>query len=131
MFRHANDKRNMGELTEFVIGYLLFFREAVEDTYQILNEKYLLYQKYEKTLKAWLNKRIPGLTTGQVSCFVYLLQLELFGESDADIQKVASLMECGRVTARKILSEANDIVYFSKEGRKQIWHVRLDALKNE
>ena len=131
LFRHANDKRNMGELTEFVIGYLLFFREAVEDTYQILNEKYLLYQKYEKTLKAWLNKRIPGLTTGQVSCFVYLLQLELFGESDADIQKVASLMECGRVTARKILSEANDIVYFSKDGRKQIWHVRLDVENTE
>jgi hypothetical protein len=32
------------------------------------------------------------------------------------------------VTARKILSEANDIVYYSKDGRKQIWHVRLDAL---
>lgn len=127
-FRHANDKRNMGELTEFVMGYLSLFLEAVEETYTILNERYLLYQEYEKALKKLLNGRLPGLTTAQTVCFVYMLELELFGESGLGIQEVEKWMECGHVTARKILSEANEIVYFTKDGRKQIWHIKLDAL---
>ena len=132
LFRNANDKRNRGELTAFVMGYLSFFREAVEDTYSTLEEKNRLYQEYEKKLDAWIDKNINNkLSFSQRFSFKYMLQAELFGDLSMDISKITYMMECSERTARKILADAGELVKITKDGRKLIWHINLEALASE
>ena len=131
LFRNANDKRNRGELTEFVIGYLRFFREAIDDTYRLLDEKNRLYQQFKKMLTSWLNKHMNKVTSIQRVCFNSMLQTDMFGESSMDISKIASYMECSERTARKILADAGPLLTTTKDGRKIIWHINLDTLASE
>jgi len=128
LFRNANDKRNRGELTEFVMGYLIFFREAIDGTYVTLEEKNKLYQEYEKLLDAWIDRNMNKLTSAQRFCFVYMLQTDLFGDSSMDISRITSMMECSERTARKILADAGMLLKTSKDGRKLIWHINLETL---
>ena len=131
LFRNANDKRNRGELTEFVMGYLTFFKEAVDSTYITLDEKNNLYQEYEKLLYAWIDRNMNKLSSAQRTSFVYMLQTDLFGDSSMDISRIAHMMECSEKTARKILADAGPLLKTAKEGRKLIWHMNLDALSSE
>lgn len=131
LFRNANDKRNRGELTEFVMGYLRFFKEAIDDTYRILEEKNNQYQKYDRKLLLWLNKHMNKITYPQQACFEYMLQTDMFGESQVDISTVAYFMECSDKTARKIMTDAGPLVRTTKDGRKLIWHINLDTLSVE
>lgn len=128
LFRNANDKRNKGELTEFVMGYLAFFREAIDDTYVTLEEKNKLYQEYEKLLEVWIERNMNKLTSVQRFCFVYMLQTDLFGDSSMDISRITYMMECSEKTARKILADAGSLLKTSKDGRKLIWHINLETL---
>ena len=131
LFRNANDKRNRGELTGFVMGYLHFFKEAIEDTFTILEEKNNQYQDYEQKLLHWIEKRLNKLSHTQQSCFKYMLQNDLFGESSVDISLAAFFMECSEKTARKILADAGSLIRTTKDGKKNIWHINLDTLASE
>ena len=131
LFKNANDKRNRGELTEFVMGYLHFFKEAIEDTYKTLEEKNRLYQEYAQILETWLNKNMSKLTFTQNFGFRYMLQADLFGDSSMDITKIVRVMQCSEKTARKIFAEAGPLLKTSKDGRKIIWHINLDTLSSE
>ena len=128
LFRNANDKRNRGELTEFVMGYLAFFKEAIDGTYVTLEEKKKLYQEYEQMLYAWIDRNMNKLTSAQRFCFVYMLQTDLFGDSSMDISRITYMMECSEKTARKILADAGPLLKTTKDGRKLIWHINLDPL---
>lgn len=131
MFKNANDKRNRGELTEFVMGYLTFFKEAIDGTYITLEEKKKLYQEYEKLLDAWIDKNMNKLSFTQRYSFKYMLQADLFGDSSMDISRITYMMECSEKTARKILADADPLVKTTKDGRKLIWHINLEALSSE
>ena len=128
LFRNANDKRNRGELTEFVTGYLEFFKEAIDDTYRTLEEKYELYQRYEKELYTWLDEHMSKLSSRQQFCFRYMLQTDLFGDMSFDISMIAYMMECSQKTARKILTDAGSLVVMEKEGKRNVWHINRKAL---
>ena len=131
LFKNANEKRNRGELTEFVMGYLHFFKEAIDDTYKILEEKNTQYQKKEKKLLHWLDKHMNKITFPQRACFRYMLQTDMFGDSPVDISIVTYFMECSDKTARKILTDAEPLVRKTKDGKKLIWHINLDTLSSE
>ena len=128
LFKNANDKRNRGELTEFVMGYLGFFKEAIVSTYNTLEEKNSLCQKYEQLLDNWIDQYMNKLSFSQRFCFKYMLQADLFGDSSMDIYKVSYFMECSEKTARKLLSDAGSLVTTTKDGRKLIWHINLEEL---
>ena len=131
LFKNANDKRNRGELTEFVMGYLTFFKEAIDGTYVTLEEKNKLYQEYEKLLDGWIDKNMNKLSFMQRFSFKYILQADLFGDSSMDISRITYMMECSEKTARKILSDAGPLVKTTKDGRKLIWHINLETLSSE
>ena len=131
LFQNANDKRNRGELTGFVMGYLRFFEEAIKDTYHLLDEKNLLYLHYEKELSQWLDTHMSRLSASQRFSFIYMLQTDLFGDSSLDIVKIAFMMDCSEKTARKILAEAGPLISSTKDGKKLIWHINLNTLSSE
>ena len=128
LFKNANDKRNRGELTEFVTGYLRFFKEAIDDTYNTLDEKNKLYHLYEQRLDSWIEEHMNKISFSQRFSFRYMLQTDLFGDSALDISRIAYMMECSQKTARKILADAGSLVMPVKDGKKLIWHINLAAL---
>ena len=113
------------------MGYLHFFKEAIEDTFTILEEKNNQYQDYEQKLLHWIEKRLNKLSHTQQSCFKYMLQNDLFAESSVDISLAAFFMECSEKTARKILADAGSLIRTTKDGKKNIWHINLDTLASE
>ena len=60
-----------------------------------------------------------------------MLQIDLFGIPFFDINIIANLMECSTKTARRVLSDAAEIVIYEKKGNKLIWHINLNALAPE
>ena len=118
-------------MTEFVMGYLTFFKEAIDGTYVTLEEKNKLYQEYEKLLDGWIDKNMNKLSFMQRFSFKYILQADLFGDSSMDISRITYMMECSEKTARKILSDAGSLVKTTKDGRKLIWHINLETLSSE
>ncbi len=113
------------------MGYLHFFKEAIEDTNKILEEKNNQYRVYEQKLFHWINKYLSKLSHTQQSSFRYMLQIDLFGESSVDISAAAFFMECSEKTARKIMDDAGPLVRTTKNGKKLIWHINLDTLDSE
>jgi hypothetical protein len=110
------------------MGYLGFFKEAIVSTYNTLEEKNSLCQKYEQLLDNWIDQYMNKLSFSQRFCFKYMLQADLFGDSSMDISKVSYFMECSEKTARKLLSDAGSLVTTTKDGRKLIWHINLEEL---
>lgn len=118
LFRNANDKRNRGELTEFVMGYLTFFKEAVDSTYITLDEKNNLYQEYEKLLYAWIDRNMNKLSSAQRTSFVYMLQTDLFGDSSMDISRIAHMMECSEKNSQKNIGRCRSVTENGKRRKE-------------
>lgn len=129
IFKEANDRHSMGEITGFVMQFLTFFKQAIEDSYQSLSEKKSHYERYQKLL----NKAIalhPDATPSKRATFLdYMLQTELFGHPIFSIEVITKLLDCSPKTARKTMDACEPLVYYKVEKRKFWWHINLDYLE--
>lgn len=128
LFRETNEKRNLGDLTSFVIGFLRFFEQALIDAHTSLDEKNRHYQQCEAILRDELKKRLPNLDTRYHALLICMLQEELFGHPHSDIDKLAFISDCNKRTVRNVLTQCGDLVYHEIENRKFYWHINLKAL---
>ena len=131
MFKEANDKRGMGELTSFVNDFLLFFKQAIEDSYDSLNEKKLRYERYLELLDKAINKQYPDAAQRYRMLLVSMLKTELFGHPRFSIDLIAQILECNPRTARNMLEKCGSLVYHKSEGKKYWWHINLDEVERE
>jgi Fic family protein len=129
MFKEANDRHSMGEITGFVMQFLTLFKQAIDDSYQSLSEKKSHYERYKKLLeKAKALHPVATLLKTDIllDC---MLQTELFGHPSFSIELITKLLECSPKTARKTMDECEPLVYHKVEKRKFWWHINLDYLE--
>lgn len=129
MFKEANDRHSMGEITGFVMQFLTFFKQAIEDSYQSLSEKKAHYERYQKLLKKATAARPASASLKKDTLLDYMLQTELFGHPIFSIELITKLLDCSPKTARKTMDEYEPLVYHRVKGRKFWWHINLDYLE--
>lgn len=131
MFKAANDKHNRGEITSFVMDFLRFFAQAIEDSHRSLEEKKGCYKRYRCLLEQAVAHRCPDMNPNYQSLLVVMLQEELFGYPRFSVKKMAAILECSERTVRTLLEKCGPILRHENEGRKYWWHIDLDALEHE
>lgn len=131
LFRDANEKRSMGDLTSFVIGFLRFFEQALMDAHASLDEKNRHYQQCEAILSGELERRLPRLDPRCRTLLTMMLQEELFGHPHSDIHKLAFISGCNARTVRNVLTQCGDLVYHETENRRFYWHIDLKVLDGQ
>lgn len=124
MFKVANDKRNYGDMTCFVIGFLKFINEACEQVFDFLHEKESLLNHYsERVDKLKLDEDCQNVL------FV-LVQVSVCVSESLSIKNLAEICGKSRYIINKCLQEI--MPYCSKEhhGREQLFRANLELLDN-
>lgn len=124
LFKNANDPRNRGDLTPFVIGFLNFIFSALEDLNESLMEK-------RETLKSFHQAIGTFPIHDKERDILYILtQNALFGIKGLDIVSLEGNSRFGRSTLLKILKTLEDmhLLKIEKEGKKFLYTADLVAL---
>ena len=124
MFKDANDYRNKGDLTPFVIGFLELIEESIENlcsTLEARGEKLKFYHdKLEKYAEQ--NKHLSSI-------MYILLQNSLFADEGISINDIAKIVNLGSSTVRACIKQIpEDILMISQSGRMHIYDVNLDRV---
>ncbi len=127
-FKNANDYRNMGDLTSFVMEFLHLLDASAEDVSKTLTRSERRYTLYEIKLRR--NRHYPSDGSGQ-KILQYLLEAELFGTPGVPTDRLAAEMKSSVQTLRNRLQRLDALVFCKRVGRKYHWHINLDALENE
>ena len=128
MFKEANDRHGMGELTSFVMQFLDFFKQAIMESSQSLAEKKAHYERYKMLLDRAIASRESFAPLKNDVLLDYMLQTELFGHPCFSIEIITQLLGCSPKTARKTMEELSPLVYYKVEKKKYWWHINLDYL---
>jgi len=127
IFKHANEARSMGDLTCFVIEFLRFVEQAIDDTLLSLQEKKNAHTHYQSLLSKFVQKNEKTLGKYEAMLSI-MLQAELFGDERFDVQDLAYMSGLSSNTIRKIMGLCNMLVIQEKDGNKNIYHIDKDYL---
>lgn len=124
MFKDAEDKRNMGELTSFVNDFLELIFQACVDVKDDIHEKTELYQimkfKLDKVLED--NKDIASKYN---KVFYFILEKSIFIGNGATIEDIAKYSGFSRITINSLLEKGTSFLHKRKDGRTNYWLIRF------
>lgn len=122
IFKETNDRRGMGDVTRFVIAFLTFVREAIENVAASLSDRRQRLDHYREIINA--------LTAGkkQKRCLYVLLQNKLYAPRGVTIKEMAKACQISESTARNMLGELSAYMDVGTEGRRHLYTLNLDAL---
>jgi len=127
MFKDANDARSMGDLTRFVIDFLCFFREALDDAYASLDVRWKNHQYYEKLLERFIHQEKAELAK-HAAMLQQMLVVELFGCAGLSVRQLAARTNLSLSTVRSVMKRCGSLVRRTREGQKDLWHINLQTL---
>jgi len=125
MFKETNERKNRGDLTEFIECFLLILDESMDNLTRALKERRQKLTYFNDLLGKVLKDK-------QEFNFAYLiLQFELFGISGATRKQINKMMSLGDYKINKLLQEANiaKLIKTTKSGNKYTYSFNLDELE--
>ena len=124
LFKITNDKRNYGDMTRFVIGFLEFINEASEQVLAFLHEKDDLLQHYSKI--------ISKLEIDEIckNVLFILAQVSICESESLSIKSLAEASENSLYMVKKCLQEIEPYSLESYKGRAHLYRANLEALDN-
>lgn len=123
LFHDANDIKNKGDLTPFVLGYVSIVAEA---------EMYLVEQLEERMNRLEYYQELMGIgfTGTNLDRTKYILLVNsLFGSKGYSVEELAVLLEVSVPSVRLYLEDiGKDLLKIAKDGRKNLYDINLDKL---
>ena len=123
MFKDTNDHKNKGDLTPFVIGFLEFVVEAVENLWLTIKEKAEQFKFYVD--------RIPNIVSDRTlaSIIHILVQNSLFDDEGISIEGISRISGLSPSTIRNWIKKMPpDIVTIRTSGKMNLYSANLDAI---
>ncbi|MDL2254625.1 Fic family protein, partial [Ruminococcaceae bacterium OttesenSCG-928-I18] len=125
-FKNANDKRNRGDVTPFVLDFLTILYNAVDDSVNNLTDGQEKLDHYIEILNARLNH----LSKPQNSIMNIIIQNTLFddtGITTSELSKASKYSETWTRETLLYLTE-NNYIHSEKDGRSYYHYANLDIL---
>lgn len=92
LFKETNEKRNMGDLTGFILGFLRFVSKSIDEIYDFLTETKVLWERTKRILSK--HPKIPKRN----DALLILCQNALFSESGLTIHDLVQITGKSRST---------------------------------
>ncbi len=124
IFKEANDQKNKGDLTPFVIGFLEFIKESIENLCSTLEAKAEKLSFYTEKIK----KYVDG--NNQLGKVLYvLIQNSLFADEGISIEDISNIVGLSSSTIRtQIKKIPEELLIIKHSGRMKIYDVNLDVM---
>jgi len=122
MFKITNDKRNYGDMTCFVIGFLKFINEASEQVLTFLREKAGLLQHYSEAIS-----KLEIDDTCRKVLFI-LAQVSICDSESLSIKNLAEASEESQYIVKKCLQMIEPYCLDAYQGRAHVYRGNLEAL---
>lgn len=123
MFKDANDYKNKGDLTPFVIGFLEFIKEAIENLCFTIEGRAEQFNFYSEKIKKYAGSNKP-----LAKILYVLVQNSLFDDEGISIQDLAEIAALSPSTVRdRIKQIPQDMLIIDQRGRMNIYSMNLDA----
>ena len=125
-FDNTNDEKNKGDLTAFVITFLDFIIQSLNELIVTLTDKYNQLNYYAKIISTLSNKQ------STVDLAYILIQNTLFGDEGLSIKGLQYVTTFGNNKVRQIVNELKelDLLTIDKIGNQLIYNIDLDKLEN-
>ena len=124
MYKITNDPRNYGDLTRFVVDFLVFIREACEQVQSFLIEKNESLEHYNNII----SKTPYDDDTKQL---LYVLSQIAICESDSlSLKELAKVTNTSLYLLNKRLSIISDYLILSRVGTSKMYRADLQKLDN-
>jgi Fic family protein len=124
LFKNANDRRSMGDLTDFVETFLGYIQKSLQDMIETL-------QSGEKTIHDF-ESIVYGTDyfKGHEDPIMILCLNGLFAEEALSIDELKQHAQCGRPAAQKAINLAKEvgILTQTKRSHKYLYTIRPDSL---
>lgn len=122
LFKEANDPRNFGDLTEFVVGLLGMIYSAGEDVCDYLREKAEKLEQYRQSLDKM------NLKPDERNLLFILVQAALADSDGIDTKELALACKTSERTLRELLKKLEPYWVKQKDGRKNVYRANLDSI---
>lgn len=120
-FKMTNDKKNKGDITPFVIIFLGFIQQAVDNLNTVLANKFEQMQFYHKGIL----KAVKEEKTRDV--LFILMQNSLFGEEGLTVEDIAKILQVSVPTVRNYMNYiGNEMLKVSKIGHKNAYDINFE-----
>jgi len=124
IFKDANDYKSKGDLTPFVIGFLEFIEEVIENLCVTIEGRAEQFKFYVGKI----GKCADGNKSIRDILFV-LVQNALFDDEGICISELAQATEMGQSTVRAWLKKIpDDIMIITQSGRMNVYRINLDVM---
>lgn len=124
MFKEANDYKNKGDLTSFVIGFLEIIKESIENLCSTIEARAEKFNFYKEKIEKYADENKPLGTVMYV-----LVQNSLFADEGISIQDIAENAKLSSSTVRACIKQMpDDILMVSQNSRMNIYDVNLDIM---
>ncbi len=120
-FKMTNDKKNKGDITPFVIIFLGFIQQAVDNLNTVLANKIQQMQFYH-------NRILQVVEEEKTKDVMFILmQNSLFGEEGLTVEEIAEILEVSVPTVRNYMNHIDDeMLKVSKIGHKNAYDIKFD-----
>lgn len=124
-FKVANDEKNRGDLTSFVIRFFDILIESLNDLCSSLSERRDKLDYFQD-----LTNKFCGDDEKMSNILFILIQNTLFGDNGLSVDEIQEISKIGKTKIRSSLGILKDkgILFIQKESRKNIYDVNLDMM---
>lgn len=126
-FKEANDEKNRGDLTIFVIKFFDMLIKSLKELCTSLDEKQDKLNYFGD-----ISDKVCEADEKKASVLFILIQNTLFGENGlgtAELHEISGIGKSKIISSLKEL-EQKEILYITKDGRKRLYDVNLDSMSH-
>ena len=127
MFKEANNPKNRGDLTPFILGFLEILLTSYTRLAEALESRMQRLNAYEKVLDRLLSDK------KQQKVAYLLLQVSLFSSEGLTFPEILQNCDVGRPTVKAFLDSDKGKIMFpiTKDGRRKLYCLNLDWLDQQ
>jgi len=124
MFKEANDYKNKGDLTPFVIGFLEIIAESIENLCSTLEARAEQLDFYEEKIQKYVGGNKP------LSAIMHILvRNSLFADEGVSIQDIAGIVHLSSSTVRAWMKEIPaEMLLTNQRGKMNIYSMNLEMV---
>lgn len=124
-FKTCNDRRNLGDLTPFLLMLLNIILTSMQELKESLQQKLATWDKYEKAIRANCND------VELIKLYSYLTQAALFSEKGISMSELQAAMKKSNYMVKSLLSKIpEEMLVIQKKSNYKFYSINLDKLNN-